>query len=213
MEQSDWRKRYHVLWFLKLNRYTIDFTDNEIEQLPENVVDLILGEFLRFVHTENTLSDRGKIIHLKDIHQKMDLLVPHWVMDRLKESMQLYVEGMYFAVIMLCGSIVEFIEDGLFVTYKDKLQSGEREPSKSVKRNLEKLNKYKILHDEDCRLLCDVRGLRDNHTHLKVLREDPIKLRSDALDSILKLLTFFNEQNMTSKYQDYLKYLFEYSRS
>jgi len=213
MEQSDWRKRYHVLWRLILKGKKIDFTDTEIEKLPENMIDLLLSEFRQLTHTENTVSDSGKIIHLRDLPQQANLLVPLWVMDRLKESMRLFVDGMFFAVIMLCGSIVEFVEAGLFNAYIDKLPANERKTSKKVIPNLRKMNKHGILSDEDFKLLHAVRDFRDKHTHLIVLREDPVKLRRDALTSILHLFDFFDEKNMTSKYGEYLSYLFEYSRS
>ena len=213
MEQADWRKRYHVLWYLTFRDSKIDFSDDEIEKMSENMIGLLLENFGYLTHTENTVTDSGKIIHLRDLPQQANLLVPLWVMDRLKESMRLFVDGMYFAVIMLCGSIVEFIEAGLFNAYIDKLPANERKPSKKVIPNLRKMNKHGILSDEDFKLLHEVRNFRDNHTHLKVLREDPIKLRSDALTSILYLFDFFDEKNMTSKYGAYLSYLLEYSRS
>jgi len=213
VEQSDWRKRYHVLWYLTYDDSKIDFSDDEIEKMSENMIGLLLDAFGHLTHTENTVTDSGKIYNLRDLPKQANLLVPLWVMDRLKESMRLFVDGMYFAVIMLCGSIVEFVEDGLFNAYIDKLPANERIASKSVIANLNKMNKHCILSDADCKLLREVRGFRDTHTHLKVLREDPVKLRSDALTSILHLFDFFDEKNMTSKYGEYLSYLFEYSRS
>jgi len=213
VEQSDWRKRYHVLWGLKLEGFSIDYSDKEIELLPENFKEIIIGDFMRFVNTENTQTVNGKLINLRDIPQKMVLLVPHWVMDRLKESMKLYIEGMYFAVIMLCGSIVEFIVDGMFEAYKEKLPKEQRIKADSVLKNLSKLYKNEVLNEDDYKKLCNVRKIRDDHTHLKVLRKDPIQLQKDALNSIIKLTTLFYETNMTLNYQEYLKYLFDYSRS
>lgn len=213
VEQSDWRKRYHVPWFLKLEGFSIDFSDTEIERLPENVKESIIGDFMRFVNTENTQNINGQLINLRDIPQKMDLFVPHWVMDKLKEAMKLYVEGMYFAVIMLCGSIVEFIVDGMFEAFIETLPKDQRIKADSVMKNLVKLNNNGILNEDDYKKLCNVRKKRDEHTHLKVLRKDPIKLQNDALNSIIELTTFFDENNMTSNYQEYLKYLFDYSRS
>ena len=213
MEQSDWRKRYHVLWFLRHEGFSIDFSNIEIERLPENVKKEVIRNFRGFVNTENTQDINGQLANLKDIPQKMDLLVPHWVMDRLKESMKLYVEGMYFAVIMLCGSIAEFIVDGMFEAFKEKLPKEQRIKANSVMKNLAKLNKNGVLNKEDYEKLRNVRKMRDDHTHLKVLRKDPIKLNKDALNSILVLTTFFNEKNMAMNYDEYLKYLYEYSRS
>ena len=213
MEQSDWRKRYHVLWEVKLNTFSIDFTDKEIESLPNSNKDFILENFTLFVKTENSLNISRKIINLKDIPPKMDLYVPHWVMDRLKESMRLYVEGFYFAVIMLCGSIVEFIVDGMFETYKDQLPEEQRNKPKYVMKILNKLSKNKLLHDDDYKILCYVRKIRDEHTHLHILSYDPVRLRKDALDCILELTNFFDKHNMESKYSEFLKYLYEYSRS
>jgi len=143
----------------------------------------------------------------------MDLYVPHWVMDRLKESMLLYIEGFYFAVIMLCGSIVEFIVDGMFEAFKERLPKEKRNKSEGVTNNLKKLSENGLILNDDYKILSYVRKLRDKHTHLQILRYDPVRLRKDAIDCILELTIFFDKHNMESKYSEFFKYLYEYSRS
>jgi len=211
-KKTDTLKRYHKIWHLRLETYPFEtHSDAEIEQMDEQIVNIILDVFKKQVHTENTQSKIDVVKNIRDIPDAPILVLPHWIMDRLKESVFLYVNGFWFACIMLCGSIIEFISNSMYPAYSELIPIGQRKKPDSVTKTLLKLNQHGILRGEEYNLLLHVRKLRDDHTHLTVLRRDNDRLKKDSLECIVSLVHFF-DSDIISHYEKYLIWLSRYSK-
>jgi hypothetical protein len=101
----------------------------------------------------------------------------------------------------------------MFQAFKENIPKGQREPSDSVQKNIEKLVKEKFITKKDGCKLKEIRKIRSDHTHLKALRQDRYRLKKDSLNCIKELLIFFNRENILSNYNEYLKKLSIYSSS
>jgi hypothetical protein len=72
------------------------------------------------------------------------------------------------------------------------------------------LKEYHIIEEEDFGRLYCVRAIRDDHVHEfshKRLHKDYFdRLKGDDIKTLQTLADFFSEQNIKSKYGDYLKF-------
>ena len=174
-----------------------------------------LEDWNKFVLNEN-FQDREK--QQRNIHalpDKKELLLPHWIMDRLKEAMDQYAKGQWLSSITLCGAIVEFLARSIPEAYEDKIN---KKLPKNLFVRLQLLKCYGILDEKDYKRLDEVRKSRNKiiHPELKKISKvsrgpELIKyqelLKSKNLKVLENLLDFFDKKNIFSKYSDYLKYL------
>lgn len=202
--------KYHAPWLIHFQSKVRTLTTEQIKGLPEVSKDKYLAEWERLVWNENTQGKDQKLLSICELPEKIELLVPHWIMDRLKEVLNQYARGEWLSSITLCGTIVEFFVTDLFAAYKERIPKGEH-PSDSVRKNLVKLRKFKIIDEEAYDRLYETRVLRDKHTHLKRLGQDARSIKEDNLRVLKDLLRFFSRENVLPKYERYLAYLSQHS--
>lgn len=108
--------------------------------------------------------------------------------------------------IALCGAIVELVTEDFFRAYAEKIPKGQLPKKREVTKNLSKLRRFGILTNVDYRRVSQVRKIRDDHVHLKMLGRGVELLRSDNAKALRNLCEFFDESNMKENYEEYFFY-------
>jgi hypothetical protein len=194
-----WSWRYKLQGIKKLS-------SDKIMQLPDKRKKIFLEKWENeVVWNENKQNNDQKLLNICNLPDEVEFAGVHWIMDRLKEAMGQYVRGEWFSSIIICGAIVEMVIDDLWKIYSffQKISSGENR-SDSVKRDLKKLNKWNLIDEDDFARLYTTRHLRDQHIHLRRLRQDVNSLKCDCLTAINNIVEFVQHNNMKKKYFQYI---------
>ena len=206
------KKKYRQLWVINFYSSLEKLSSDQIENLSEEEKKEYYNEWKTLVQNENTEQRDQRLLNIRNFPKKKFLLLPHWIMDRLKEAADQYVKGQWLSSILLCGAIVEFLRDDFFHAYRQKIPKGEHSSKRGVKRDLEKLLNWRILEKGDYDRLHKTRELRDKHTHMHRLGADAKSLKSDNFTALNNLFEFFTYENISQKYMPYLRYVDQYSK-
>ena len=182
---------YREVWYVSFAHSLKQLSVDQIKMLPQEQKKMILEKWKKLVWNENVQDVDQQLLNIRDLPEKIETRVPHWIMDRLKEGLDQYVKGRWLSSIVLCGAIVEFIAQHLTIKFRDRFPKGHH-PPKRLSRLLKALLKHEILPEEDFDLLDEIRELRDKHIHLKKLGQDKKSLKTDNLRVLNNLVDYLS---------------------
>lgn len=126
---------------------------------------------------------------------KFDIRVPEWVMDSLKDAIELYARGFCLASISICDVISEFITLFLLQTCIQPREVGE-----ALSRRLRHFERLQLLKDlkiitmKDYECLGFIRKRRNKYIHLDKIDLSGEDIKKDCLDVLRKLIEFLNRR-------------------
>jgi hypothetical protein len=168
----------------------------DIKSLSDEERKNFLDEWRQAVWTRNVQPDAMKLINIKEMPAISLQSVPPWIMDRLKETADQYVNGQWTSCISLCGTITEFVSIRLLE--KHFHLKGVDELSGFIKRlrlydRLDALRDLGILGDRERKKLDIVRRARNDYMHLDKADEPGTNIKADCLTALRNLIEFLNE--------------------
>lgn len=174
------------------NNIPVDISNLNDEQKTE-----FLKKWNKAVWTRNSQSIEQKLSNIKNL-VAIKIAVPEWVMDRLKEAADHYVNGFWLSAIALTESICEFltyyfleeyvIKNGIdnLIEHNKKLQS--------QYQRLRLLKKLTVLSEQEWKLLDEIRDIRNKYIHLNKIDFNGNQIKEDSLKSLKNLITFLNDK-------------------
>lgn len=177
------------------------YWNNLPERIPADIASLtdeerraFLDEWNRAVWTRNVQPDEMKLINIKDMPAIFLQNVPPWIMDRVKEAADQYVNGQWTSCISLCGTITEYLSIRLLQSH---FRSKGVELSGFIRRlglydRLQALRDMGILSDEEWKKLDPVRKVRNDYVHLDKADEPGTNIKADCLTALRDLIEFLN---------------------
>jgi len=175
--------------------------------IPADVASLTGGQKQAFlskwkgaVWTRNVQPDELKLINIKNMPAISLQNVPPWIMDRLKEAADHYVNGQWTSCISLCGTITEYVS--IHLLEKHFQSKGVDELSGFIKRlglydRLEALRDIGILNDEEWKKLDTIRRIRNDYIHLDKVDEPGMNIKGDCLKALTNLIEFLNGHSVS----------------
>ncbi len=119
-------REYRTIWFLGFKTDLMSLTPSQIKKLPETHQKEFLAKWDKAVWNKNRQEKYQKLLNIRDLPKKVELDLPEWIMDRLKEGLDQYVRGEWLSSISLCGVIVEFLAQSLELVYSNKIPQGDK---------------------------------------------------------------------------------------
>lgn len=187
--------KHRQIWRIWFRHPLKKLSPEQIKRLSQEQKSKILEKWEGWVWTENVQNIDQQLLNIRDLPERIEIMVPHWIMDRLKEALNQYVKGQWLSSIVLCGAMVEFIANHLATTFRDKFPRGYHPPERLGKL-LKALLKHGILSEEDFELLDEIRDHRDKHIHLKRLGQDKISLKTDNLKVVENLINYLSKSQV-----------------
>jgi hypothetical protein len=171
---------------------------NDISVLTEEDINKILAEWRKAVWTKNTQDDKQKLKNIKELPAIDIKKVEEWVMDRLKEAADHYVNGFWLSCISLCESICEFISYFFLERYIcsegiDKIIEHNKKLQDQGRR-LQLLKELSVISDKEWELLDKVRDIRNKYIHLNKIDFEGHEIKDNSLIVIKNLIQFLNQR-------------------
>jgi len=162
----------------------------------ENKTEL-LNKWLGAIGTKSTQKPEQKLENIKDL-PAIKIIVPEWVMDRLKEASNHYVNGEWLSTIAISATISEFLTYYLLERYIS--ENGIDEIIKHNKKlgsqdsRLKLLKDLNVLSEANWKLLDEIRDIRNKYIHLNKIDFAGSVIKNNCLKSIKNLIEFLNNQ-------------------
>lgn len=180
-------------WF-----YWNDLPNNipkDISRLTDEEKNRLLKEWEKAVWTKSTQNEEQKLRNIRDL-PAINIIVKEWVMDRLKEAADHYVNGLWLSSIALCETICEFLtyyflEEYICSKGIDKIIEYNKKLRDQYNR-LQLLKELSIFSENDWKLLDKIRDLRNKYIHLNKIDFTGNEIKEDSLISIKNLIKFLN---------------------
>lgn len=167
------------------------------------------------VWTKNVQDQDKRLKNIKDI-KNIKITVPEWVMDRLKEAADHYVNGFWLSTITVCGIISEFMSYYFLERYiKDRGIDNIIEHSKRLSDQngrLLLLKSLKVIKEKSWKDLDTIRRTRNKYIHLNII-DNADSAKKDALVVLNNLITVLNsERPMFTDYSVYLPLIEKFNK-
>lgn len=172
----------------------------DISNLNDEQKNDFLKKWGDAVWTKNSQDSDQKLNNIKNL-VAIKVAVPEWVMDRLKESAEHYVNGAWLSSIALSESICEFLTYYFLEEYVVKNGIDDIiEHNKKLKdqyQRLQLVKKLSIISEQEWKLLDEIRDIRNKYIHLNKIDFNGNEIKENCLKSLKNLITFLN--NRTEK--------------
>lgn len=182
-------------WFY-WNNLPSDIPD-DVSKLDDGKKNELLKKWNGAVWTKNTQSNDQKLNNIRNL-VAIKVAVPEWVMDRLKESADHYVNGVWLSAIALSESVCEFLTYYILERYViDNGIDNIIEHSKKLKdqyQRLQLLKKLSIISESEWKLLDEIRDIRNKYIHLNKIDFTGNQIKEDSLKTLKNLITFLNDK-------------------
>lgn len=175
---------------------------NQIPENPSTLTDEqkkdLLEKWIGATWTKSIQKPEQKLTNIKDI-PAIKIIVPEWVMDRLKEASNNYVNGEWLSTIAISATISEFLTYYLLERYIS--ENGIDEIIKHNKKlgsqdsRLKLLKDLKVLSEPNWKLLDEIRYIRNKYLHLNKIDFAGSEIKNDCLKSIKNLIEFLNSES------------------
>lgn len=169
----------------------------DITRLTDEEKNRLLEEWEKAVWTKSTQNAEQKLKNIRDL-PAIKIIVKEWVMDRLKDAADHYVNGFWLSSIALCESICEFLSYYFLEEYFcskgiDKIIEHNKKLRDQYNR-LQLLKELSIFSGNDWKLLDEVRDIRNKYIHLNKIDFTGNEIKGDSLISIKNLIEFLNHR-------------------
>lgn len=193
--KSGFNMRNDKIYFY-LNNLQSEIPDNLIKLSEESKVEL-LKEWKRLVWTKSIQNNNQILSNIK-LLPPIKIGVKEWLMDRLKESADHFVNGQWLSSIALSGTTCEFltyyfIEEHITKEGVDKIIEYNRNIGSQDGR-LQLLKKLGILYDEEYEKLDQIRKIRNKYIHLNKIDFNGTEAKEDSLSVLKNLIEFLNRR-------------------
>lgn len=171
----------------------------DIFRLTDEEKNRLLKEWEKAVWTKSTQNVEQRLKNIRDL-PTIRITEKEWVMDRLKEAADHYVNGFWLSSIALCESTCEFLSYYFLEEYIcskgiDKIIEYNKKLRDQYNR-LQLLKELLILQENDRELLDEVRKIRNKYIHLNKIDFTGNEIKEDSLISIKNLIEFLNHRTL-----------------
>jgi len=176
-------------------------------RIPEDISGLtdeekngLVKEWKKAVWTKSTQEVEQKLKNIRDL-PALRIIVEEWVMDRLKEAADHYVNGLWLSSIALCESTCEFLSIYLLEKYIsskgiDKVIENALVSQNQYTTRLGLLRDLSIISEKERKLLDEIRKIRNKYIHLNKIDFIGGEIKKDSLISIKNLIEFLNHRTL-----------------
>src|SRR3989344_226797 len=166
---------------------------DDISTLNDEQKNDLLKKWAEAIWTKNSQNQEQRLSNIKNL-VGIKVAVPEWVMDRLKESANHYVNGSWLSAIALSESICEFLtyyflEDYVIKNGIDNIIEHSKKLKEQYQR-LQLLKKLEVISEPEWKLLDEIRDTRNKYIHLNKIDFTGNEIKEDSLKSLKNLITF-----------------------
>lgn len=175
-------------------------------KIPEDISVLtdvqknhFLDKWAEAVWTKSSQTKEDKLISVRKL-PTIKITVPEWVMDRVKETANHFVNGEWLSSIAISATISEFLSYYLLEGYINK--NGIDELIQQTKKLRDQSGRLKLLKDlnvlseENWKSLEKVREIRNKYLHLNRIDFTGSEIEDDCLASVKNLIDFLNKDEL-----------------